>query len=158
MKSPKSSHTGGPLAVTLISYPGRDIHPRKTPGNPNGTYNTPKPYSVSTNNGGTFKRTKLHGVNPRVLEPPFFTFLKDCVVQTYVFSSHLSCVITCHPRPTPPLLAQDLSTVSDSIVSFLPLFLADNATFSMLPSSNNRPLSPNWKDSRHMKMMSPSRV
>ena len=158
MKSLKSSHTGDPLAIALISYPGRDIHLWNTPGNPNGTYNMPKPYSTSTNNRGTFKRPSCMVRTHRFLSHLSSLFQKDRVVQTYMFSSRLSCVITCHPRPTPPRLAQDLSTVSDSIMSFLPLSLADNATFSMLPSSNNHPLSPNWKDSRHMKTMSPSRV
>ena len=71
MKLLKSSHTGDPLAAILISYLGKDTHPPKTPGNLNGTYNTPKQYSRSTNNGGTSKRL-------------------SCMVRTWVFSSHLS--------------------------------------------------------------------
>ena len=72
MKLPKSSHTGDPLAVVLISYPGKDTHRPKIPGNPNETYNTPKPYSRSTNSDETSKK-----------EP-------DCVVRTVEFSSRLS--------------------------------------------------------------------
>ena len=55
-KSPKSSHTGDPLTAALISYLGKDTRLPKTPGNLNGTYNMPKPYSRSTNNGGTSKK------------------------------------------------------------------------------------------------------
>ena len=72
MKSLKSSHTGDPLAVILISYLGKDTHLPKIPGNLNGTYNTPKLYSRSTNDGETSKRGP------------------SCVVRTFVFSSHLS--------------------------------------------------------------------
>ena len=74
MKSPKSSHTGDPLAAILISYPGKDTRPQKTPGNLNGTYSTPKQYSMSTNNGEISKRTGLCGANPSVLEPPLLSF------------------------------------------------------------------------------------
>ena len=56
MKSPKSSHTRDPLAAVLILYPGRDTRLPKTPGNLNGTYNMPKPYSRNTNNGKTSKK------------------------------------------------------------------------------------------------------
>ena len=76
MKLPKSSHTGDPLAAVLILYPGKTTRPPKTPGNLNGTYNTPKQYSRSTSNGGTSKRTELHGVNLEVLEPPLFVLSK----------------------------------------------------------------------------------
>ena len=55
MKSLKSSHTGDPLAAILISYLGKDTRLPKTPGNLSGTYNMPKQYSRSTNNGGTSK-------------------------------------------------------------------------------------------------------
>ena len=90
MKSPKSSHTGDPLAAVLISYLGKDTHLPKIPGNLNGTYNMPKPYSRSTNNGETSKRDwvvwceplcsraafpcsspRLRGANLCVFEPPF---------------------------------------------------------------------------------------
>ena len=40
-KSLKSSHTRDPLAADLILYLGKDTCPPKTPGNLNGTYNTP---------------------------------------------------------------------------------------------------------------------
>ena len=72
MKSLKSSHTGDPLAAVLILYPGKDTCLLKTPGNLNGTYNTPKPYSRGTNNGGTSKKTELHGANLCVLKLPLF--------------------------------------------------------------------------------------
>ena len=158
MKLPKSSHIGDPLAVVLISYLGRGTHRPKIPGNPSGTYNTPKPYSRSTNNDETSKRNRVAWCEPlgsRAASPcPF----QDRVVQTFVFSSRPSCIKPCRLRPTLPLLAQDPSTVNDSIVSSLPLFLADNVIFSMLPSFNNPPLSPNWKDNHRMKMMSRFKV
>ena len=140
MKSPKFSHTGDPLTVVLISYLGRDICLLKTPGNLNGTYNTPKPYSRSTNNGGTSKRTELHGANLWVLELPLFVFPKDRVVQTFVFSSCPSCVITCHPRhQTPLLLAQDLSTVNGLTMSSLPLSPTDSTTVKDASLSQRTP-------------------
>ena len=142
MKLPKSSHTRDPLAAVLILCPGKDTHPLKTPGNLNGTYNTPKQYSMSTSNGEISKRldcvVRTRGFSSR----PSYPF-QDCVVQTFAFSSHPSCIKTCHLCPTPPLLVQDPSTVNGSTVSFLLPFLDANATFSMLPSSNSHPLSPN---------------
>ena len=100
MKSPKSSHTGDPLGVALISYPGKDIRPWKTPGNLNGTYNTPKPYSVSTNNGGTFKRP-------------------SCMVRTHGCSSRLSLLFQRSRGANihvfePPFLCHNMSSLSNS--------------------------------------------
>ena len=84
---------------------------------------------------------------------------QDCVVHTFVFSSRLSCVVTCHPCcPTPLLLAQDLLTANDSTVSFLLLSLVNSTTFFMPPFSNSHLLLLNWKDSRYMRMMSPFKV
>ena len=74
MKSPKSSHTRDPLTAVLISYLGKATRPPRTPGNLNGTYNTPKQYSRSTNNRGTSKRTELHGANLCVFEPPLLCY------------------------------------------------------------------------------------
>ena len=89
MKLPKSSHTGDPLTAILISYLGRAIHLPKIPGNLSRTYNMPKQYSRSTNNGGTSKRPscmvrtsssraisllsspRSHGANLCVFKPPF---------------------------------------------------------------------------------------
>ena len=83
MKLPKSSHTGDPLAVVLISYLGKDTHWPKIPGNPNETYNTPKLHSRSTNNEEISKK-----------EP-------SCVVRTLEFSSRLSWffpkIVWCKP-------------------------------------------------------------
>ena len=154
MKSLKSSHTGNPLATVLILYLGKTTRPPRTPGNLNGTYNTPKQYSRSTNNGGISKKTELHGANPCVLKPPLFALFKIMWCKPFAFSSCPSCATTCHPRPTLLLLVQDLSTVNDSTMSFLPLSLVDSATFSTPPFSNNHPLSLNWKDSRRMRTMS----
>ena len=140
MKLPKSSHTGDPLAVVLISYPGKDTCPPKTHGNLNGTYNTPKQYSGSTNSTETSKRDQIAWCEPLCSRAALLCSFQDCVVQTFAFSSCPSCATTCHPRPTPLLLVRGLSTVNVSTVSFLPLSLADNATFSMLPFFNNHPL------------------
>ena len=101
MKSPKSSHTEDPLAAVLISYLGKDTRLPKTPGNLNGTYNTPKLYSRSTNNGGTSKK----GLS--------------CVVQALVFSSRLSLFL---PRSCGanlcvfelPFLCHNMSSSSNS--------------------------------------------
>ena len=158
MKSPKSSHTGDPLAAALISYLGRVTRPPKTPGNLNGTYNMPKQYSRSTNNGGISKKTELRGANPCVLEPPLFALPKIAWCKPFVFSSCPSCPTKCPPHPTLLLLVQDLSIVNASTMSSLPPSLADNATFFMLPFSNNPPLSHSWKDNRRMKTMSPFRA
>ena len=77
MKSPKSSHTGDPLAAILISYLGKDTRLPKIPGNPNRTCNTPKLYSRSTNDGGTSKKgTELRGANLCVLELPLLVLSK----------------------------------------------------------------------------------
>ena len=143
MKSPKSSHTGDPLTAVLISYLGKATHPPKTPGNLNGTYNTPKQYSRSTSNGGTSKRTGLCGANLCVLELPLFALSKITWCKPLCFRAALLALKTCHPRPTPLLPVQDLSTVNDSTVSFLPPSLDDNAIFSMPLSSNSHPLSLN---------------
>ena len=153
MKLPKSSHTGDPLAVVLISYLGKDTHRPKIPGNPNGIYNTPKPYSRSTNNNETSKRNRVAWCELWSSRAASLCPFQDRVVQTFVFSSRPSCIKPCRLHPTLPLLARDPSTVNDSIVFSLPPFLDDNAIFSMLPSFNNPPLSPNWKDNHRMKMM-----
>ena len=155
MKLPKSSHTGDPLAAVLILYLGRAIRPPKIPGNPNGTYNMPKQYSRSINNEGTSKKLSCMVRTSSSRAVSLFCPSQDRVVQTFVFSSRPSCVVICHPRPTPLLPARDLSTANDSIESFLPPSLVDNETSFTLPSSNNPPLSPSWKDSRHMKKMNP---
>ena len=86
MKSTKSSHTGDPLTITLISYPGKDTHLPKTPGNLNGTYNMPKPYSMSTNNEGTSKKGLSCMVQThKVLEPPLFTLPRLHGANIHVF-------------------------------------------------------------------------
>ena len=93
MKLPKSSHTGDPLTIALISYPGKDTHQPKIPGNPSGTYNMPKLYSRSTNDEETSKRGPNCVVRTvEVLEPPFPCSSQDRVVQTFVFSSRPSCI------------------------------------------------------------------
>ena len=140
MKSPKSSHTGDPLTIVLISYPGKDTHPPKTHGNLNETYNMPKQYSRSTNSAENSK-DRIVWCEPLCSRATFLCSFQDCVVQTFVFLSCLSCTTTCHPHPTPLLLVQDLLTVNISTVSFLPLSLDDSATFSMPPFFNNHPLS-----------------
>ena len=101
MKLPKSSHTGDPLAVVLISYLGKDTRLPKIPGNPNRTCNTPKPYSGRTNNGETSKKGP------------------SCVVRTFEFSSRLSLI---SPRSRganlcvfePPFLCPEMSSLSNS--------------------------------------------
>ena len=93
MKLPKSSHTGDPLAVALISYPGKDTHQPKIPGNPSGTYNTPKLYSRSTNDEETSKKEPNCVV--RTVEfssHPFLVPPQDRVVQAFAFSSRPSCI------------------------------------------------------------------
>ena len=97
-------------------------------------------------------------VRTRVFSSCLSCPFQDRVVQTFAFSSCPSCIKTCHLRPTSPLLTQDLSTVNDSTTSFLPPFLVNSAIFFMLPFSNNHPLSLSWKDSHHMRTMSPFKV
>ena len=126
--------------IGLISYLGKDTRPLRTLGNLNRTYNMPKQYSRSTNDGGTSKKSCV--VRTLVFSSRLsLFFLQDRVVQTFAFSSHPSCATTCHPHPTLLLLVQDLSTVNGSTMSFLLPYLTNNITFSMLPFSNNRPLS-----------------
>ena len=159
MRSPKSSHTGGPLAVVLISYPGKDTHLPKIPGNLKGTYNMPKLYSRSTNSDETYKTGQSCVVRTGVFSSRLHPCsLQDCVVQTSVFSSRPSCVTICRLRPTPLLLVQALSIVNDSTVSFLLPSLANSATFFTPLSSNNPPLSRSWKDNHRMKTMRPFRA
>ena len=76
MKSPKSYHTGDPLTVVLISYPGKDTRLPKTHGNLNGTYNTPNNTPGVQTAQKPLKETGLHGANLCVLEPPFFALSK----------------------------------------------------------------------------------
>ena len=91
MRLPKSSHTGDPLAVVLIWYPGKATCPPKTPGNLNGTYNMPKQYSRSTNNRGTSKKDRVAWCKPLCFRATSLCSFQDYVVQTFVFSSRSSC-------------------------------------------------------------------
>ena len=159
MKSPKSSHSRDPLVAILISYLGKDIHLPKIPGNLNGTYNTPKLYSRSTNDGGTSKRDRVAWCEPLCSRAASLCSLpRSCGANLCVFEPPFLCVTICLPRPTPLLLVQGPSIVNDSTVYFLPPSLADSATFFTLPFSNNPPLLHSWKDNCRTKMMSPFRV
>ena len=112
---------------------------------------------VSTPMGGPL-RDLPHHFSAR-LPPPTTANMENprhlpCFSLIYLSGNSRTQAELCKPCPTPLLLAQDLSTVSDSIMSFQPPSLADNATFFMLLFSNNHPLSLNWNDSHCTKRMS----
>ena len=100
------------------------------------------------------KGTELRGVNPQVLEPPLFTLLRSRGANICVFE--------------PPFLYCNMSSLSSNSSPSRPGLFHSQRFHHVFPATlpcrqhnilyasvlQQPPLSPNWKDSRHMKMMS----